>query len=267
MARAALTRLAVASALASGLASDRWRYTSRRALLLAMLSFFLAAAQPAHAGVQGLSSASLSMTIDGLPTTVTWSGTGNANVDMEAKSITGLSAGIFSLTASLELTTHPGAFPIAGLLIPGATNGTGDFSGVDTMAGGGSMAIKGFATVCLFAVCAAPSPPEKVTVPFTTDGENGIGLGGNPVFTQGPPGLGNFTTYGNSWTIRKPLTGGTVELETRALISSDIGAPTITIPSFAVMTLTFIPEPGTMLLLGLGLVGLTLHRRRAGVRT
>jgi len=265
MARAALTRLAAAPALASpGPGSHRWRYTSRRALLLAMLSLFLGAAQPAHAGVQGLSSASLSITIDGLPTTVAWSGTGSANVNVEAKSITELTAGIFSFTASLDLTTLP-LFPSAGLLIPGAANGTGNFFGVDTMAGGGSMAIKGFATVCLFAVCAA-SPPENVTVPFTKDGENGIGLGGSPVFAPGPPGLGNFTTYGNSWTIRKPLTGGTVELEMPTLISTDIRFPPSTIPSFAVMTLTFIPEPGTMLLLGLGLVGLTV-RRRAGVRT
>jgi hypothetical protein len=260
MARAALTRLVAAPALASpGPASHRWRHTSRRALLLAIFSLFLAAAQPAHAGVQGLSSASLSILIDGLPTTVAWSGTGSANVDAEAKSITGLSAGIFSFTASLDLTTHPGAFPIAGLLIPSATNGTGDFFGVDTMAGGGSMALKGFAKACLFAACDA-SPAENVTVPFTSDDVNGIGLGGSPVIARSD--LGNFTVGGNSWTIRKPLTGGTVELETRTLISTDISAPAITIPSFAVMTLTFIPEPGTMLLLGLGLAGLTLHRRR-----
>ena len=226
--------------------------------LVAALGLVMGAAQPAHAVVQSLTSASLSIIIGTLPAIpIPWDGTGSANVT--ATSVTGLTAGIFSFTGTMPVTT---AFPIAGLSLSGASNGMGNFFGVDTALGGGPMAVQGVANICLFAGCAS-GPPANVTVPFTTGGVNGIGLGGRPVPA---PGVVNFTTYGNSWTIRSPLTGGTVELVTPTLISTDIGASAI-IPSLAVMTLTFIPEPGTMLLLGLGLVGLTLHRRRAGVRT
>ena len=273
MAHSALPPLAVAPALASQApAAHRWRYASRRALLLAISSLFLAAAQPAHAVVQTLSSASLSITLPGaLPVIpVAWGRTGSA--DVTATSITGLTAGIFNFTGSLPVT-DPDAFPISGYFVDGATNGVGNFSGVDSAAGGGPMAVGGMVNICLFSSCAS-SPPGNVTIPFTTAGVNGMGLGGSPISSTG---VVTVTVYGTQWTTGtveigttfqsgSPLSGGSIKLVSATTISTNIGTDGPP-PFFAILNLTFIPEPGTMLLLGLGLVGLSVTRRRAGVRT
>ena len=234
--------------------------------LVAALGLVMGAAQPAHAVVQSLSSASLTIIIGTLPAIpVTWNGTGSANVT--ATSVTGLSAGIFSFTGSLPVTT---AFPIAGLAIIGATNGTGNFFGVDTALGGGPMAVQGVANICLFASCAS-SPPANVTVPFTQGpGVNGMGLGGAPIVVSGAVLV---TVMGNMWTTGavtlapgfsasgSPLSGGNVKLVTPTVLSTNISASAV-IPAFAILDLTFVPEPGTLVLLASGVAGLAMVGRK-----
>jgi len=232
--------------------------------LVAALGLVMSTAQPAHAVVQSLSSASLTIVIGTLPAIpVAWDGTGSA--DVTATNVTGLSAGIFSFTGSMPVTT---AFPIAGLSIIGATNGTGNFFGVDTVLGGGPMAVQGTANICLFADCAS-SPPANVTVPFTTGGVNGMGLGGSPIVVSGPV---NVTVMGNMWTTGtvaigpfsasgSPLSGGHVKLVTPTVLSTNIAASAV-IPAFALLDLTFVPEPGTLILLASGVAGLAMVGRK-----
>ncbi len=149
-------------------------------------------------------------------------------------------------------------------------NGVGNFTGVDTASGSGLMAVKGTANVCLFAGCAGP--PANVTVPFTTGGVNGVGLGGAPIAVVG---LVNVTARSNGWTTGtacvaglptacqtgSPLSGGSVKLVTTTQISTNIGASAL-LPMFAVLELTFIPEPGTLLLLASGVAGLAMVGRK-----
>ena len=233
--------------------------------LAAAMGLLLGASQPASAAVMSLSSASLSVTIGSLPpVAVTWNGTGSA--DVTATSITGLTAGIFSFTGSIPVT-DPGAFPIAGVAVIGVTNGVGNFSGVDTTSGGGAMAVQGTANVCLFASCAFP--PANVTVPFTTGGVNGVGLGGAPITVFG---FVNLTAMGNLWTTGtvsigslsasgSPLAGNHVKLVTPTFISTNIAA-SAALPMFATLDLTFVPEPGTLLLLASGVAGLAMIGRK-----
>ncbi len=236
---------------------------------VAALGLVVGAAHPAHAVVQSLSSASLAIVIGSLPAIpVAWNGTGSA--DVAGGSITGLTAGIFNFSGTMAVS-DPAAFPIAGLQLTGASNGVGNFAGVDTAAGGGSMAVLGTANICLFASCAAA--PANVTVPFTVGGTDGIGLGGAPIIV---PGFVNVTVLGNMWTTGSasigpmsasgsPLSGGHVKLVTPTLISTNIGASAV-IPSFAIMDLTFVPEPGTLLLLASGVAGLAMVGRKRMAR-
>jgi len=236
--------------------------------LAAAMGLFLGvgAAQPAHAVVQTLSAASMSVTVSALPPiNITWNGTGSA--DVTATSITGLTAGIFNFSGSLPVT-DPGAFPIAGLAVAGVTNGGANFSNVNVAGPVGLMAVQGVANVCLFAGCAGP--PANVTVPFTTGGVNGVGLGGAPIAVAG---LVNVTVNGNGWTTGTATVGATsqtgspldasghIKLVSPVTISTNIGASAV-LPMFAVMELTFIPEPGTLLLLASGVAGLAIVGRK-----
>jgi hypothetical protein len=237
--------------------------------LLAGIGLVAGVAAPAQAAL--LQSASLQVVIGDLPMIpVAWSNTGSA--DVTGTSISNLTADIFNFSGVIPVT-DPMAFPIAGLSIEGATNGVGNFSFDALGNGGGTMAVQGLSNLCLFAPCSA-SPPANVTVPFTTGGVNGIGLGGSVIVESG---LVNLTVEGNSWTtgtasISVPSVGtisqtgtafdGTsVKLVTPAMISSSIGASAV-IPVFATLTLSFIPEPGTALLLAAGAAGLAVVGRK-----
>ena len=235
--------------------------------LMTALGLALGAAGQAQATVMSLASASLALSISTLPAiTTTWSGTGSA--DVTATSITGLTAGILSVANLTVPVTDPAAFPITGVFVPSASNGTGSFSFDGSGNGGGTMAVTGSSNVCLFSPCGAP-PPANLVVPFTTGGVNGIGLGGSPIIVTG---LVNLTATGNGWTTGTAsigsvsvsgtaFNGTSVTLVTPTLISTNIGASAV-IPAFATMTLSFVPEPGTLLLLASGVAGLAVLGRK-----
>jgi hypothetical protein len=234
--------------------------------LVAALGLVMGAAQPAHATVLSLASASLSIQLATLPPIpVAWSGTGSA--DVTATDVTDLTPGIFSFSGVIPVT-DAAAFPITGLTMISVTNGgPGDFYGVNVSGGGGLMAVSGTANICLFAPCA--SAPANVSVPFTTGGVNGVGLGGAPITVFG---FVNVTAMGNGWTTGtvsvgsisvsgSPLAGNTVTLVTPTFVSTNIAASSA-LPLFGIMTLTFIPEPGTLLLLASGVAGLAMVGRK-----
>jgi hypothetical protein len=233
--------------------------------LVAAAGLAMGVAAPAHATVQALTAASLSMQISALnPVVIAWNSTGSA--DVTATDVTLLTAGIFNFTGTVPVT-DPGAFPIAGLGFTSVTNGVGNFFGVNAL-GGGKGAITGSASVCLFGSCGS-SPSANINVPFTTGGVNGVGLGGAVITVKGAV---NITVSGNVWTTGtvtlgtasvtgSPLSGGKVKLVNLTVLSTNIGASAM-LPMFSVMDLTFIPEPGTLLLLGAGIAGLTMVGRR-----
>lgn len=167
--------------------------------------------------------------------------------------------------------TDPGIFPFAGIQLTLA-NANGNFAGT-----GGTMPLPGVAKICLFSPCA--SATANVTVPLSVVGTPAavaiVGPGVNVTvngapWTTGTAALGhpssNFTAMGfrhgaASGTSSTGAPSGELQLVTPILISTNVGSFAV-IPAFAILTLHFVPEPATMLLLGGGLSLLAVVGRR-----
>jgi hypothetical protein len=198
-------------------------------------------------------------------------GTGIAIVNGEgvAAHLTGIQipASPFATAGFVLPVTDPTVFPIAGVQVSGH-NAAGNFAGSGGAGFGGSMAIIGASKICLFGTCGAAV--SNLSVPLTV-----VGVGGVALVT----GAVNLTVLGAPWTTGTAAIGtaftqmggvspqsntgapsGTVTLVTPIFVSTNIGASAI-VPAFGILTLHFVPEPGTLMLLGSGIAGLVAFGR------
>jgi hypothetical protein len=155
-----------------------------------------------------------------------------------------------------------------------ARNGAGDFAFAGG-AGGGVMPLFGVAKFCAFAPCATAGVVQSLPLGGVV-GSDGSAIGAGF--------LGNYTVIGAPWTLATatllngyftamgfahgPLSntgstaqpGGTLQLVTPVLIRAPTFPPD-PITSFATLRITFVPEPTSLLLIGLGTLVLGLCGR------
>jgi hypothetical protein len=173
-----------------------------------------------------------------------------------------------------------------------ATVGTGTLSGISgggaLGTGGNTLPIRGFTRMCLFTPgCGTPLPLNNTT----NNGNTGIGVGG--LLTIGKFGMVRVSIANGPWTlgtvsgVNQTASGGYKTIARGGFIhgpasstnstATNSGVVQLIAPQqvttagvlgnsteltlFAALTLQFIPEPGLLLLIGSGVVGLGLLGR------
>jgi hypothetical protein len=233
----------------------------------------LSVAGHAHATALGFSGALAIQLATLAPVVVTGSGVSTINGSGGGAHINTLSvpASPFAITAFVLPATDPMAAPIEGVQVT-AHNSSGMFAGGATPGNlGGKMPIKGIARICILTPCSVAF--ANVSVPLTVVGGGGtatmasfvnVTVIGAP-WTEATAAVGTITQMG---AIHGPATGtsstaaasGVVRLVTPIFVSTSIPASAV-VPAFGILTLHFVPEPGTLVLLGSGIAGLVLFGR------
>jgi hypothetical protein len=168
-------------------------------------------------------------------------------------------------------------------------NLTGNFAGLSGgPPGGGTMGLSGIAKICM---AIGPCQYSHIPLPLTpTSGGAGFGIGGtrtaagaiaatlqNAPWTIGQPVLtihtasssvtspvlpGGFAHGPASLTSSTARPSGVVQLVTVTKVYTSLTGAFPEMPLTGVLTLYFVPEPGTLLLLGAGVVPLAILGRR-----
>ena len=183
-----------------------------------------------------------------------------------------ISAGQFSTVGLVVPITDPAVVNTIGGIVGTAINASGGFAGGSAGPLGGIMPIAGFAKVCLFGPCSAAV--QNLAVPLTPVGQGGIAfvnaavkitVVGSP-WTIGTVPVGTVTQMGfvhgpGTLTSSTAQPSGVVTLVSPLFVSTSLATSFPVVPAFAFFQLHFVPEPGTMLLLGSGIAGLVLIGR------
>ena len=241
-----------------------------RKLLGVLAAGFIAigAAGQAHAVALGFTGAIGVQIATLAPVVIPGAGTALVNGSGAGGHLTGLGlgAGGFNISGFVLPVTDPAAFPIAGIQVT-AANGSGSFGGVGGAGFGGQMPILGAAKVCLFGACSMAV--QNLSVPLTVVGQGGIALVTGAVnltvigapWTTGTAQVGTVTAMGGVSPLSNTgAASGNVTLVTPVFISTNIGASAV-LPAFAFLNLHFVPEPGTLVLVGSGIAGLVAFGR------
>lgn len=205
------------------------------------------------------------------PVSIPVSGSAVVNGSGPAGHLTSLSlpASPFATTGYVVPVTDPSAFPIMGVQ---ATfhNAAGNFAGSGGAGFGGVMPLLGVSKVCLYGACGSSANISNLSVPLSVVGQGGV---------ASVMGAVNVTVVGAPWTTATAAVGslsmmggvsplsntgansGTLTLVTPILIKTGIGGFSA-VPAFGILTLHFVPEPGTLVLLGTAVTGLAAWGRR-----
>jgi hypothetical protein len=222
-------------------------------------------------------SGELTIQIDTLPA-VAFGGTGIAVVNGSGApghlTRLQLAGGTFMTTGFVLTISPPAVGAVAGIRVT-ASNATANFTaGSATGVLAGKMPIPGVAKICLFFPCGS-APPANLNVPLTVVGNGGssfiaasvdITVSGAPWTTAGV-GVGTLSTAGGfvhgpaSGTTSTAAASGVVRLVTPIFISTNVPGFE-TVPALATLTLHFVPEPATFLLVAAGLALVAVGGRR-----